>query len=130
MVTRETAFRLKYADFEQPEPKFGQIWYAESGGSALGFIQEDHALRYSLLFQVLSNGSRVQYAKISDLAYAPTAADILPLLRDGSSVTIMDGRFLCHPTDNDDPVNSPATAVCVDMDEALALGWLEINEKK
>lgn len=50
-------------------------------------------------------------------------------MRDGSSLSIMDGKFLCHPTDNDDPIDSPATKLSDNADEACALAWLDLNEE-
>jgi len=41
----------------------------------------------------------------------------------------MDGKFLCHPTDNDDPIDSPATKLSDNADEACALAWLDLNEE-
>ena len=137
MVTFETAVKLKEAGFPQPDPKIGQVWYffqkprmgilsdGTDGYEPFVVTHQDIGWRMVRLGKAASG-----YTLLGDAGvFAPTAAQTLATMRNGSMVAIMDGKFLCHPTDNDDPVDSPATRQSDNMDEACAQAWLENRYK-
>lgn len=128
MVTNETALRLKAANFPQPVPAAGQIWYDAFGvGRFVGSKG-----RVIILFN-WETGSRIRLSANSDFwaeaVYCPTAAEILPLLPSEYCIELVfEGGFAVFRHTWDD--TAPAESTHESMDEALALAWLKINEQK
>lgn len=89
-VTFETARKLKDADFPQPEPMPGQVWYADN--SLKVFVSKVNA-------GSISGHSEYPCARIEDTItavdiFAPTATDIM-LRLPGWSLSFENGIWIC-----------------------------------
>lgn len=83
MINFETAQKLKEHGFPQPECKTGQIWYNSQGVASFVGRRLVSGLDGHVYFYVMSLFSgRVEYMRPStdDAFFAPTAADIMPLI--------------------------------------------------
>jgi len=128
MVTHQTAVRLKAANFPPPVPAASQIWYDAFGvGRFVGSKG-----RVIILFN-WETGSRIRLSANSDFwaeaVYCPTAAEIMPLLPSEYCIEVVsEGGVAVFRHTWDD--TAPAESTHESMDEALALAWLKIHEKK
>lgn len=90
-VTFETARKLKDADFPQPEPMPGQVWYADN--SLKVFVSKVNA-------GSISGHSEYPCARIEDTItavdiFAPTATDIMQHLP-GWCLSFENGIWVCR----------------------------------
>lgn len=90
-VTFETARKLKDADFPQPEPMPGQVWYADN--SLKVFVSKVNA-------GSISGHSEYPCARIEDTItavdiFAPTATDIMQHLP-GWYLSFENGIWICR----------------------------------
>ena len=125
MVTRQTAIRLKNAGFPQPAPAMGQIWYDAFGVAR--FVR-GRGVAFTLfncntgVVNLLLEGSTFW----EEAVFAPTVADILPLLPTTYRIGAGGGDFVVWEMVDED--TDYASVFNNNADEAAALAWLDINE--
>ena len=131
MVTNETALRLKAANFPQPAFAPLQWWYSPAAELLLACsFDKNPAAQSPYRFIDPSNPDYPDcWANLKSFCYAPTAAEILPLLPSEYCIELVfEGGFAVFRHTWDD--TAPAESTHESMDEALALAWLKINEEK
>ncbi len=121
MTTYQTAVRLKDAWFPQPEIALSQWWYDPFGRPLI-------ANRSNRLIELPDPDRSLFLEDTAGFCYAPTAAEILPLLP-GVCIAFEKGRFFAWtPADAKKPVWATDAVIwgeSDDLDEALALAWLK-----
>jgi hypothetical protein len=129
MVTHETAIRLKAAGFPQPDLKMRQWWYDDIGRLLLACSFDGNLAAFRpFRFLDLDNPDHSSFwASITSFCFAPTAADILPLLPYTYRVGGNGYDFVAWEQTGDE--TECAVIFHKDMDEACALAWLVLNEK-
>ncbi len=115
-VTFETARKLKDADFPQPEPMPGQVWYADN--SLKVFVSKVNA-------GSISGHSEYPCARIEDTItavdiFAPTATDIMQHLP-GWYLAFSKNQFVCLSFDEEG--SAPDSFVHENPAEACAKAW-------
>lgn len=85
-INKNIAFELKAAGFPQPEPAFGQMWWHPDGG--LHVVMTTKGLH--TFTRYFKNGwpetGAFNKQALSEMAFAPTAVDILAEMQYGAHV--------------------------------------------
>jgi len=128
IVSFETAVKLKEAGFPQPEPKRGQIWWYpdDYNGDVYGvIITRNTQCPECVHFDGEFGSDTLSRQEFKDLAFAPTATDILVDLGYNFSLSVLsDGNWFCdNQADESDAWQHENPA------EACALAWLGKNKK-
>jgi len=90
-VTLDTAQRLRAAGFPQPEPKFGQIWYAP----AITDSPMIYMGRGSLHYGEAGNHAYIPFSW-SDIFFAPATDDLLEQLEE-AAIRKSPNEYWRHP---------------------------------
>jgi len=115
-VNFETASRLKAAGFPQPEPEFGQVWYAPGGTVIIIVRTSSRKVDYVIdQFSLIYRDYKDDFFQ-NAIVFAPTAADIF--LSIGS-------RPFLHSENGDEMMFLMLT-----NPERAASFWIGFNEKK
>lgn len=97
IVSFETAKRLKEAGFPQPQPAFGQAWYADAVTVFIVVEVFIHPLaHYAWIIERGGEVDTVDHNVFENMTFAPTAPDILLELSDGIALhRVNDNMFYC-----------------------------------
>lgn len=125
-VTQQTAWNLKRAGMPQPEPEFGQIWYAPNTAEYTP-IRRSPSMAGDVVYMARFGGTQTGFGMglETDFVFAPSLDYITAYLPEGFILEMWDRRHSCKIETEDTIIRTQADSFA----EAAALAYLELNKK-